>query len=181
MIQPKRNQLAAIATLTFFSLAPAVLAGNEPVQPAAPTKKAVEEPKRVPVMDRPEMAPFKRIQVNAVKYRQKLSNLIAILEQAKRVNAVTDKNYNKLRADIDKLLENEPAMARGGWKDSDIADFDKQIEAYKAKFEKLTLKDEQLPVIPDSVMKKIKKNAESAASQAKPTTDTKTSAPAPKK
>jgi hypothetical protein len=175
MFQHKRILLAAITPLMIFSLAPAVFGGNEPVrpgQPAAPASKTT--PTQVPVMDRPEMAAFKRIQVNAVKYRQKLSNLGVILDQAKRVNAVTEGNYKKLRQELDKLLENEPAMARGGWKDSDIADFDKQIEAYKANYEKLTVKDEPMPQIPESVLKGIKKGATPPAPQVKPSSETKT-------
>lgn len=165
MTQQNKITLAALTALILFSLAPAAPAGNEPVQPVSP---AASHQKQIPVMDRPEMAAFKKIQVNAVKYRQKLSNLGTVLDQARRVNAVTEPNYKKLKADLDKLLDNEPAMARGGWKDSDIAAFDKQVEAYKAKFEKLTLKDEELPKIPESVLKGIKKSSPSSANQAKP-------------
>lgn len=161
MFQQKKILLAAMTPLMIFSLAPAAFGGNEPVKPTttiAPASKT-QAPARVPVMDRPEMASFKRIQVNAVKYRQKLSNLGAILDQAKRVNAVTEGNYKKLRTELDKLLENEPAMARGGWKDEDMAAFDKQIEAYKANYEKLTLKDEALPQVPASILEKAKNAA----------------------
>lgn len=170
MTQQNKITLAALTALILFSLAQAAPAGNEPVQSINP---AGSPQKQVPVMDRPEMAAFKRIQVNAVKYRQKLSNLGTVLDQARRVNAVTEPNYKKLKADLDKLLDNEPAMARGGWKDSDIAAFDKQVEAYKARFEKLTLKDEELPKIPDSVLKEIKKRSSSSTTQSKPNTEVK--------
>ncbi|MBX9951294.1 MAG: hypothetical protein K2Y39_19150 [Candidatus Obscuribacterales bacterium] len=171
MTQQNKIPLAALTALILFSLAPAAPAGNEPAHPTTP---ATAPQKQVPVMDRPEMASFKRIQVNAMKYRQKLSNLGTILEQSKRVNAVTEPNYKKLKTDLDHLLENEPAMARNGWKDSDIAEFDKQVEAYKAKFEKLTLKDEEMPKIPESILKGIKASPTSSKTQAKPATENKT-------
>ncbi len=120
----------SLLTLLILSLAPAGYAGNEPVQTAPPPKKPVR------VMDRPEMASYKRITMFAFKYRQKLSNMATILEQAKRTAAISDENHKKLRAELDRFNEVEPSLARGGWNQTDIEAFDKQIANYESEFDK---------------------------------------------
>ena len=138
MIERQKSLLAVLAPLTILniltilSLAPAADAGNEPVKTPSKTTQAVQ----IPMMDRPEMASFKRVQVFAFKYRQKLSNEQKVLSQAKRIRIMTDDNYKKLQAELDRLNEGEPALARGGWNQVDIDAFDKQLANYKIEFDK---------------------------------------------
>lgn len=136
MIVLKKVLLAVLALLMIFSLAPAVYAGNEPVSPAPSTQQ--KKPERA--IDRPEMAGFKRISMFAFKYRQKLSNMHAILNQAKRTGAISDENHKKLQAELDRFNEVEPSLARGGWNQADIEAFDKQIANYESEFEKANKK-----------------------------------------
>lgn len=137
MIELKRNLLAVLAPLMILSLAPAVYAGNEPVQTAPSTLPK----KHVRAMDRPEMAGFKRITMFAFKYRQKLSNMAAVLSQAKRTSAISDENHKKLQAELDRLNEIEPSLARGDWKQADIEAFDKQIANYEHEYDKANKKE----------------------------------------
>jgi len=90
----------------------------------------------VNAIDRPEMAGFKRISMLAFKYRQKLGNLQAILDQAKRTSAISGENHKKLQAELDRLNEVEPSMARGGWNQRDIDAFDKRIAKYESEYDK---------------------------------------------
>ncbi len=142
-----KNLLAVIAPVLSFSLTTAALAGNEPASPAQIPNAAVSQPQSAPsttgkngtsakILNRPEMASFKRIQTYAWKFRQKLSNLQAVLDQANRVKAVTSPEYKSLQKELDHLCEVEPSLARGGWKDKDIEAFDKEIAKYQAHFEK---------------------------------------------
>lgn len=132
MIELKKSLLAILPPLVILSLAPAGTAGNEPVQ-TAPTAQP-----KVPgrVMDRPEMASFKRITMFALKYRQKLGNMQTILAQAKRVGSISGENLKKLQEELDRLNEIEPSLARGGWNQADIDAFDKRIANYEKEFDK---------------------------------------------
>ncbi len=133
MIELEKSVFAVMAPLMILSLAPATFAGNEPVQQPIPkTRPAIQ----TTVMDRPEMASFKRIQMFAFKYRQKLSNLEVTLSQALRVKIISEASHKKLQEELQKLNEAEPALARGGWKQSDVDAFDKQIAKYEDNFEK---------------------------------------------
>lgn len=141
-----KKLLAAIAPIMSFSLTTAALADNQPASPAQIPNAALSRPQTAPgtdkggttakILNRPEMAPFKRIQTYAWKFRQKLSNLQAVLDQANRVKAITTPECKKLQSELDHLCEVEPSLARGGWKDSDIEAFDKEIAKYQAHFEK---------------------------------------------
>ncbi|MBA3858829.1 MAG: hypothetical protein C0507_18145 [Cyanobacteria bacterium PR.3.49] len=138
-----KTQIKAIALLTpilILSLAPAGLAGNEPVKTSDAKSEKVETKSKpgdkahVPIMDRPEMADFKRVQVFAFKYRQKLRNLDTMLTQAKRVGAINDESFKKMRTDLDKLNEDEPGLARNGWKQSDVDAFEKRVQKFEKDF-----------------------------------------------
>ncbi|MCC7530739.1 MAG: hypothetical protein IT342_19605, partial [Candidatus Melainabacteria bacterium] len=128
----KKSFLAVLALLVIISLAPAGNAGNEPVQAAPGTQPN----KPVRAIDRPEMAGFKRITMFAFKYRQKLQNMAAILEQARRTAAISDENHKKLQAELDRFNEVEPSLARAGWNQTAIEAFDRQIANYESEFDK---------------------------------------------
>ncbi len=130
MIELKKNMLAVLTPLMIFSLAPAVNAGNEPVK-VSPTTPTTNPAVHTNMMDRPEMAPFKRIQMLAVKFRQKLSNMQTMLDQAKRTGAISADNHKKLQAELVRLNDVEPSMARGGWNQKDVDAFDKQVAEYE--------------------------------------------------
>lgn len=130
MIEIKKSMVAVLTPLAIFSLAPAVIAGNEPAK-VIPTAPATRPAVQSSALDRPEMAPFKRIQMLAIKYRQKLSNMQSILDQAKRTGSISEDNHKKLQAELVRLNEVEPSMARGGWNQKDVDAFDKQIANYE--------------------------------------------------
>ncbi len=130
MIMLKKIVLSVLTLLVLISLAPVANAGNEPAK-VIPTAPATRPAVQSSAMDRPEMAPFKRIQMLAIKYRQKLSNMQSILDQAKRTGSISEDNYKKLQAELGRLNEVEPSMARGGWNQKDVDAFDKQIANYE--------------------------------------------------
>ncbi len=121
--------MAALTPLMILSLQPACFAGNEPAQ--APTSNA--QPKGR-VLDRPEMAPFKRFQGFAIKYRQRLSNMVTMLEQAKRVGTISPATYKNLRGRLDHFLEMEPGLARNNWNQTEVEAFEKQLDQYNKDF-----------------------------------------------
>ncbi len=55
----------------------------------------------------------------------------SILDQAKRTGSISEDNYKKLQAELGRLNEVEPSMARGGWNQKDVDAFDKQIANYE--------------------------------------------------
>ena len=143
-VKTQIRTLALMTPILILSLAPAGLAGNDPVKEPVKTsdgksKKVEAKPKpgdkaQIPVMDRPEMADFKRVQVFAFKYRQKLRNLETMLTQAQRVGAVNDESFKKMRKDLDKLNEDEPGLARSGWKQSEVDAFEKRVQKFEKDF-----------------------------------------------
>ena len=172
MIVLKKVLLSVLALLMIFSLAPAGNAGNEPAQTVPTTQP--KGPGRA--IDRPAMAGFKRISMFAFKYRQKLSNMHAILEQAKRTAAISDENHKKLQAELDRFNEVEPSLARGGWNQADIDAFDKQIANYESEFEKANKKGKVHFAAPAETTSK------SSAATSKPAaTTTKSSTKTPEK
>lgn len=139
MIELKKSALATLTPLVILSLAPAGNAGNEPTQ-LIPTTPATRPAVKSSALDRPELAPFKRIQMLAIKYRQKLSNMQAILDQAKRTGSISEENYKRLQTELVHLNEVEPSMARGGWNQKDVDAFDKQIANYEVQSAKANAK-----------------------------------------
>jgi hypothetical protein len=146
-VKTQTQTIALLAPFLILSLAPAGIAGNEPVKTQESKGKAAEQTAKtaqtplkpsdkapVRVMDRPEMASFKRVQMFAFKYRQKLGNFETMLAQAKRVGTVNDASFKQLRKDLDKLNEDEPGLARNGWKQDEVDAFEKRLQKFEKDF-----------------------------------------------
>ncbi len=162
MIELKKSVHAILTLLAILSLAPAGNAGNEPTQ-LIPTTPATRPAAKSSSWDRPEMAPFKRIQMLAIKYRQKLSNLQAMLDQAKRTGSISEENYKRLQSELVRLNEVEPSMARGGWNQKDVDAFDKQIANYEVQNAKANAKGTVQFSTPEAIKTDDAKNSKKTA------------------
>lgn len=151
-----KTQVRTIALLTPFLILSLATAGfaesakapaaneqtkDQAKEPAATSTTKSSQPRLkpgdkgyVPIMERPEMADFKRAQLFAFKYRQRLGNLETMLAQAKRVGTINDASFKKIRKDLDKLNEDEPGLARSGWKQSEVDAFENRIKKFEQDF-----------------------------------------------
>lgn len=93
--------------------------------------------KTTKVMDRPEMAELKRIQLFAFKFRQKLQNMNTVLHQNHRTGYLSESDFKKLKDRMAALEVDEPGLARNNFNPKEVEAFQKKLEKFDADMAKM--------------------------------------------